>query len=266
MEKSGWTWRKREHFMRSGTLLGSYLLGRRSPAHGHNAAVIEWPFSSCCIRSDVNLKVNLPCMCTGTKTIFQSCVLSVGCVKINCDSQKDCGLMALSTLNLFRTQATLSGKQKRQLQTKLEFVQEVVKSKKVTCFWFRSDVGVKAQMAAWINGVYFKPEKALQRIPAAECQRAGHEPVGRDDARIVAWCRTEEVMPSCISHHVALSISDCIMLKLKALKKQQQKTKQTHWYLWFRYCRINLLLSSDIKWMKMQWLRASSPLFQTCTT
>lgn len=70
-------------------------------------------------------------MCSGTKTIAQSCVSSVGCVKINCDSQKDCGLMAISTLNLFRTQATLTGKQKRQLQEKLEFVQEVVKSKKV---------------------------------------------------------------------------------------------------------------------------------------
>lgn len=98
--------------MQSGTLLGRY----------------------CCIRSDVNSKVHLPCMCSGTKTIVQSCVLSVGCVKMNCDSKKDYGLMALSTSNLFRTQATLSGKQKRQLQEKLEFVQEVVKSKKVTCF------------------------------------------------------------------------------------------------------------------------------------
>lgn len=39
--------------------------------------------------------------------------------------------MAFSSLILFRTQATLSGKQKRQLQEKLEFVQEVVRSKKV---------------------------------------------------------------------------------------------------------------------------------------
>lgn len=106
--------------MQSGTLLGCY----------------------CCIRSDVNLKVNLPCMCNGTKTIVQSCVSSVGCVKINCDSQKDCGLMAISTLNLFRTQATLTGKQKRQLQEKLEFVQEVVKSKKVKRV---SDLGLTSE-------------------------------------------------------------------------------------------------------------------------
>lgn len=87
-------------------------------------------------------------------------------------------------------------------------------------------MGVKAQMAAWINGVSFEPEKALQRIPAAECQRAGHEPVGQDDVLIAARCRTEEVMPSCISHHVALSISDCIMLKLKALIKKNPKNPE----------------------------------------
>ncbi len=34
-------------------------------------------------------------------------------------------------LTLYRTQPTLSGKQKRQLQEKLEYVQEVVKTKKV---------------------------------------------------------------------------------------------------------------------------------------
>jgi len=33
----------------------------------------------------------------------------------------------------FRTKPTLSGKQKRQLQEKLEYVQEVVKTKKVKC-------------------------------------------------------------------------------------------------------------------------------------
>lgn len=33
----------------------------------------------------------------------------------------------------FRTKPTLSGKQKRQLQEKLEYVQEVVKTKKVGC-------------------------------------------------------------------------------------------------------------------------------------
>lgn len=38
------------------------------------------------------------------------------------------------SINLFRTRATLSGKQKRQLQEKLDYVHEVVKSKKVKCF------------------------------------------------------------------------------------------------------------------------------------
>lgn len=40
---------------------------------------------------------------------------------------------SFSLHSTFRTKATLSGKQKRQLQEKLEYVQEVVKTKKVQC-------------------------------------------------------------------------------------------------------------------------------------
>lgn len=39
---------------------------------------------------------------------------------------------------------------------------------------------VLAHKAAHFNSVYFKPEKTLRRIPSAECQRAGHGPLGRE--------------------------------------------------------------------------------------
>lgn len=109
-------------------------------------------------------------------------------------------------INLFRTQATLSGKQKRQLQEKLDYVHEVVKSKKVTCFWFA--LTWSTHKPAYFNSVYFKPEKALRRIPSAKCQRAGHGPLGPEliafselmqDRRSVA-----QVFASCPFEHSRL--------------------------------------------------------------
>lgn len=93
-------------------------------------------------------------------------------------------------------------------------------------------------MAARINGLNFKPEKALRRIPAPECQRAGHEPVGQGHVLIALWCRTEEVVPSCVSHHIT-EHSRLYHVETESTHKKSC----THWYLWFRYCRINLLLS-----------------------
>lgn len=60
-------------------------------------------------------------------------------------------LITLLPLILCRTQPTLSTKQKRQLQEKLEYVQEVVKTKKVVCMCADRDALIRYQFAATLS-------------------------------------------------------------------------------------------------------------------
>uniref|UniRef100_A0AAR2KYV9 G domain-containing protein n=1 Tax=Pygocentrus nattereri TaxID=42514 RepID=A0AAR2KYV9_PYGNA len=62
---------------------------------------------------------------------------------LGADGTESMSVYVFFTLSLFCTKATLSGKQKRQLQEKLEYVQEVVKSKKKELYeeYLRQSVG-----------------------------------------------------------------------------------------------------------------------------
>uniref|UniRef100_A0A3P9BPU5 Si:ch211-11k18.4 n=1 Tax=Maylandia zebra TaxID=106582 RepID=A0A3P9BPU5_9CICH len=66
-------------------------------------------------------------------------------------------LITLLPLILCRTQPTLSTKQKRQLQEKLEYVQEVVKTKKVVCMCADRDALIRYQFADRSN--HTKPKQ-----------------------------------------------------------------------------------------------------------
>uniref|UniRef100_A0A669BR53 Si:ch211-11k18.4 n=1 Tax=Oreochromis niloticus TaxID=8128 RepID=A0A669BR53_ORENI len=66
-------------------------------------------------------------------------------------------LITLLPLILCRTQPTLSTKQKRQLQEKLEYVQEVVKTKKVVCMCGVKDALIRYQFADCSNPTKPKP-------------------------------------------------------------------------------------------------------------
>lgn len=121
------------------------------------------------------------------------------------------------TYFLGRTRSTLSGKQKRQLQEKLEYIQEVVKAKKVVCMSDSEVVPSPNNWRVFNCFVSLLTEKALWRVSTPECQRSWHGLMKKPENPDKHGTRDNIVLPSCApaartytNHSKTWELSPCL--------------------------------------------------------